>query len=111
MSFRSTGLDDKPIKGLDLPVSSENEPPTSPIPRREKPAVEPAQINGHAVNGKKEALDKPVDSASKKRTVSQALEDESGPTKRIKHDSYGRGITANGDLVIIEDDDAILIDD
>ncbi|KAG0651270.1 Pmt3-activating enzyme subunit 2 [Hyphodiscus hymeniophilus] len=107
----STELDDKPIKGLDISASSEAELPTSPIPRRKKPAppVQPALTNGHA-NGKKEGSD-PISSAAKKRTASEALDGDSPDATRKKHQPNGQGTTENDDLIIIEDDGAILIDD
>lgn len=104
-------MDDKPIKGLDIPVSSEIEPPTSPIPRRKKSVVETVQTNGHAVNGKNSSSDNLVNLAGKKRTVSQALDDESPTAKRTKNQSNGNSRTGDADLIIIEDDGAILIDD
>jgi hypothetical protein len=106
-------MDDKPIKGLDIPVSSEVEPPTSPIPRRKKPAVESVATNGHVVNGKKSASDSIINSAGKKRTVSQALEDGSPTAKRTKNESNGNGTIGDDDLIVVEDsaDGAILIDD
>jgi hypothetical protein len=104
-------MDDKPIKGLDIPVTSETEPPASPIPRRMKSAVEPVQTNGHVSNGKKLASDNTSNSAGKKRTVSQALEDESPIAKRTKNQKNGNGTTGDDDLIVIEDDGSILIDD
>jgi hypothetical protein len=67
------------------------------------------QTNGH-VNGTKEAFDD-VNSAGKKRTVSQALDDESPTAKRTKNQSNGNGTIKDDDLIVIEDDGAILIDD
>jgi hypothetical protein len=105
-------MDDKPIKGLDIPVSSAIEPPSSPIPRRKKSAVEPAPTNGHLMNGKKSTSDNIVNLAGKKRTVSQALEDDSPTAKRTKNQSNGNGTNGDDDLIIVEDsaDGAILID-
>ena len=106
-------MDDMPIKGLDIPVSSEIEPPTSPIPRRKKSAVEPAPTNGHLANGKKSTSESIMNLAGKKRTVSQALEDDSPTAKRTKNQSNGDGTSGDDDLIIVEDsaDGAILIDD
>jgi hypothetical protein len=105
-------MDDKPIKGLDIPTSSEIEPPTSPIPRRKKSAVESAPTNGHFVNGKRPAPDNIVNSAGKKRTVSQALDDDSPSAKKAKNQSNGNGTNGDDDLIVIEDaDGSILIDD
>jgi hypothetical protein len=109
---RSTGLDDRPIKGLDIPVSSDNEAPTSPIPRKaRKSEALPAQTNGRVVNGKHAASDDLVGSASKKRTISEALDDESPGAKKLKKQSNGNGATEVDDFVVIEDDAAIVIDD
>lgn len=61
-------------------------------------------------NGKKSTSDNIVNAIGKKRTLSQALDDVSPSAKKAKQ-SNGNGITGDEDLIVIEDDGAILIDD
>ena len=109
LAQRSEGLDYKPIKGLDILPSSKEEPRSSPIPRRKKPAppIGLVQTNGHT-NGKRVESDLD-NSAGKKRAFPQALDELPPSAKRSKNQS--NGTTQNMDLIIIEDDGAILIND
>ena len=108
-------MDDKPIKALDMPASSEGDAPVSPIPRRRKSAVESVPSNGHLVNGKRPASGNIENSDTKKRrTLEEALSDDvSPPSKRLKNQSNINVQVGDDDLIFVDDsgDGAIVIDD
>ncbi|PQE30976.1 ubiquitin-activating enzyme E1 protein [Rutstroemia sp. NJR-2017a WRK4] len=119
-----TPMEDKPVKNLDLLPSPQDAPsaesPSSPIPRRKKPAPEPAPesngTNGHsqqAPDGDVSASD-PLANGNglKKRTLSDALGDETSSTSKRQKPTNGSAAADDG-IIVLDDanDGAILIDD
>jgi hypothetical protein len=113
-----TDTDDKPIKSLDLQIPSDGGAPALPIPRKPRAAPE---TNGHddslstlisnengngtpvaSTNGGQQ----PSHGAGIKRNISEVLGDDTPHAKKTK---VSKG--SSDDVIILDDEGAILIDD
>lgn len=109
-------MEDKPIKGLDIPPiqAADGTVPFSPIPRKRKSAVE---SNGHGAAVIEEVVRAANGVGGTKRSADEALGHEPADAKRSKIASdNANGVSTNGEheqAVIIDDsaDGAIVIDD
>jgi ubiquitin-like 1-activating enzyme E1 B len=102
-------LEDKPIKSLDITArtATDDTAPASasPIPRRKK-SVD--KSNGHTNgNGMSSSTVVENGTSGKKRAAAEAFDGETPNSKRSKVVSNG----TDNDVIILDDDGAILIDD